>query len=76
MYDKLVIKLNYIDTHGFVIKTKYNTDKSDLEDVFVSETKYDTDKSDFEKKTSDADKKIPYTSRLVKKQIIRVKSLK
>ena len=31
MYDKLVTKVNYIDTSGFALKTKYNTDKSDLE---------------------------------------------
>ena len=30
MYDKLVGKVN-IDTSGFVLKTKFNTDKSDLE---------------------------------------------
>ena len=31
VYDKLVAKVNNIDTSGFVLKTKYNTDKSDLE---------------------------------------------
>ena len=31
MYDKLVVKVNNIDTDGFVLKTKYDTDKSDLE---------------------------------------------
>ena len=31
MYDKLVVQVNNIDTCGFVLKTKYNTDKSDLE---------------------------------------------
>ena len=31
VYDKLVEKLNAIDTSGFVLKTKYDTDKSDLE---------------------------------------------
>ena len=50
MYDKLVAKVNNIDISGFVLKTKYDTDKSDLE-----------------KKISDADKKIPDTSGLVKK---------
>ena len=30
-YDKLVAKVNNIDTTGFVLKTKYDTDKSDLE---------------------------------------------
>ena len=31
MYDKLVTKVNNIDTTGFVLKTKYETDRSDLE---------------------------------------------
>ena len=31
MYDKLVAKENNFDTSGFVLKTKYNTDKSYLE---------------------------------------------
>ena len=31
LYDKLVAKVNNIDTSGFVLKTKYDTDKSDLE---------------------------------------------
>ena len=30
-YDKLVAKVNSIDTAGFVLKTTYDTDKSDLE---------------------------------------------
>ena len=31
MYDKPFAKVNSIDTGGFVLKTKYDTDKSDLE---------------------------------------------
>ena len=31
MYDKLVTKVNTIDTSGFVLKTKFDKDKSDLE---------------------------------------------
>ena len=50
VYDKLVIKVNNIDTSRFALKTKHDTDKSGLE-----------------KKISDPDKKIPNTSRLVKK---------
>ena len=33
-YDKLVAKLNNIDTTGFVLKTTYDTDKSELEKKF------------------------------------------
>ena len=42
VYDKLIAKVNNIDTTRFALKTKYDTDKLDLE-----------------KKSSDADKKIP-----------------
>ena len=31
VYDKLVAKVNNIDTTGFVLKATYDTDKSDLE---------------------------------------------
>ena len=31
VYDKLVAKVNNIDTSDFVLKTKYDTDKSELE---------------------------------------------
>ena len=50
VYDKLVAKVNSIDISGFVLKTKYDTDKSNLEN-----------------KISNADKNIPDTSGLVKK---------
>ena len=46
VYDKLIGKVNNIDTSGFVLKTKYQTDKSELEnkipDVtdFVKEAKF------------------------------------
>ena len=48
MYDKLVAKVNSIDTSGFVLKTKYDTDKSELENKipdtsgFVKKTDYNT----------------------------------
>ena len=31
MYDKLLAKVNYIDTIDFVLKTTYDTDKRELE---------------------------------------------
>ena len=33
MYDKLVAKVNNIDPSGFVLKTKYGTEKSDLKKI-------------------------------------------
>ena len=35
MYDKLVAKINNVDTSGFVLKAKRDTDKSDLEKIFL-----------------------------------------
>ena len=35
VYDKLVAKINNIDTSGFVLKTKYETNKSELEKKFL-----------------------------------------
>ena len=39
MYDKLVAKVNNIDTSGSVSKTKYNRYKSDLEKKIRMQTK-------------------------------------
>ena len=41
VYDKLVAKVNKIDTSDFVSKTKYHTDKSELENLthFVQKAK-------------------------------------
>ena len=35
VYDKLVAKVNNIDTSAFVLKTKYQTDKAELEKKFL-----------------------------------------
>ena len=35
VYDKLVIKVNNVDTSDFPLKTKYNTDKTELEIKFL-----------------------------------------
>ena len=39
MYDKLVPKVINIGTSGFVSKTRYNTDKSDLDKKSVMQKK-------------------------------------
>ena len=47
VYNKLVTKVDNIDTSGFVLKTKYDTDKSELENKIpdtsglVKKTDYD-----------------------------------
>ena len=66
-------KLSNIGKNDVVKKTEYNKLVGKVDNIdttkFVLRTTYDTDKSDLEKKISDAEKKIPYTSGLVKKQI-------
>ena len=50
VYDKLVEKANNIDTTGFVLKTTYDTDKSDLEKKVNDVDKKILDPSDLVKK--------------------------
>ena len=64
-YDKLVTKLDKIDTTRFVLKTKYDTDKSDLEKKLSDAEKKISNTSDLAKKTdlnakiTEIEKKIP-----------------
>ena len=57
VYDKLVAKGNNIDTSGFVLKTKYNTDQSEIEKKipntsgFVKKLDYTTKITEIENKT-------------------------
>ena len=59
VYDKLVAKVDNIDTSGFVLKTKYDTDKSELENkipdisALVKTTDYDTKITEIEDKIPD-----------------------
>ena len=50
VYDKLVEKANNMDTTGFVLKTTYDTDKSDLEKKINDAQKKISDPSDLVKK--------------------------
>ena len=50
LYDKLVAKVNKIDISGFVLKTKYDTDKSDLEKKIIDVDKKNPDTSGLVKK--------------------------
>ena len=51
-YDKLVAKVNGIDTTNFVLKTKYEKDGSDFEDQIYKVDKKIPDVSDLVKKTN------------------------
>ena len=57
-YDKLVAKVNNIDTTGFVLKTTYDTNKSDLEKN-ISDTSDLAKKTDLNAKTIEIKRKIP-----------------
>ena len=81
VYDKLVAKVNAIDTSDFVSKTKYDTDKSELENKtldtsgLVKNTDYNTEITKIESKIPDVsnlalttvENKIPNVSRLATK---------
>ena len=62
VYDKLVAKVDDIDTNDFVLKAKYDTDKSELEKKIPNMT-------DLVKKTklTELENKIPDVSNLAKK---------
>ena len=53
-YDKLIAKVDNIETSDFVLKTKYSTDKAELEDKIpdtsnlVKKTDYNTKITDIE----------------------------
>ena len=49
-YDKLVAKVNNIDTKGFILKATYDTNKSDLEKKISDTDKKIPDTSDLAKK--------------------------
>ena len=57
-YDKLVAKVNNIDTSGFVWKTKFDADKTELEKK-ISDTSNLLKKSDYSAKVGEIEGKIP-----------------
>ena len=58
VYDKLVAKVNNIDTSGFVLKTKYDTDKSELENK-IPDTSGLVKKTNYNAKITEIEGKIP-----------------
>ena len=66
-YDKLAAKVNNIDTSAFVLKTKYQTDKTELEKKIPNVT-------DFVKKTklTELENKIPDVSSLATETALSV----
>ena len=58
VYDKLVAKVNNIDTSDFMLKTKYDTDESELENK-IPDTSGLVKKTDYNTKIVDIEGKIP-----------------
>ena len=89
VYDKLVAKVNIIDTSDFVLKTTYNTDKTEWERKIPNVTDFvkKANLSELENKIPDinnlatktalttVENKIPDVTNLVKKQTITQKLL-
>ena len=63
VYDKLAVKVNNIDTSSFVLKTKYQTDKAELEKK-IPDTSGLVKKTDQNTKTTEIEGKIPSISGL------------
>ena len=57
VFDKLVAKVNSIDTSGFILKTKYDTDESELENK-TPDTSGLGKKTDYDSKISEIEGKI------------------
>ena len=65
-YNKLVTKVDNIDTSGFVLKTKYDTDKSELENK-IPDTSGLVKKTNYNTKITEIENKIPDISNLATK---------
>ena len=63
VYNKLVAKVNNINTSEFVLKTKYDTDKSEI-DKKILDTSGFVEKADYDDKISEIESKIPTISGL------------
>ena len=66
VYDKLVAKVNNIDTSRFVLKTKYDTDKLELENK-IPDTSGLVKKTDYDAKITEIEGKISGVSNLATK---------
>ena len=66
VYDKLVTKVNNIDTSGFVLESKHDTDKSELENE-IPHTSGLLKKTNYNTKITEIEGKIPDISNLATK---------
>ena len=65
-YNKLVTKVDNIDTSGFVLKTKYDTDNSELKNK-IPDTSGLVKKTDYNTKITEIENKVPDISNLATK---------
>ena len=65
VYDKLVAKVNSIDTSAFVLKNKYDTNKSEIENK-IPDTSGLFKKTDYKAKITEIEGKIPSIRGLAK----------
>ena len=70
-YDRLVAKVNSIDTSTFALKTKYNTDKSELENK-IPDTSGLLKKTEYNTNITVIEGKIPNASNLGTKTALTV----
>ena len=63
VYNELVAKVDNINTSGFVLNTKYDTDKSELENK-IPDTSGLVKKTDYKTKITELENKIPDISNL------------
>ena len=69
VYDKLAAKVNNIDTSGFILKTKYNTDKLELEKK-IPDVSNLVKKSDYNAKVNEIEAKMPSISGLASTSLL------
>ena len=66
VFDNLVTKVNNVDTSWFVLKTKYDADKSELENK-IPDTSGLVKKTDYNAKITDIESNLPDISNLATK---------
>ena len=71
VYDKLVAKVNNIDTSGFVLKTKYDTDQSKIENKIPDNSRL-VKKTDYNAKITEIESNIPSISGLATSAVLPV----
>ena len=75
VYNKLVAKVNNIDTSNFVLKIKYNTDKTELGNK-IPDTSGPVKKTNYNIKITELEHKIPDVSNLATKTALTTLKIK